>query len=235
MKKLFVIAFLICAAMTLRADSAAEKLETLAKGHITGVTGIKTNTDGSIRSLLVVGRAPINRVLDADDAEASAREDAEISASAAFSEYLNKTVTVSRRRVVAVKTASATNAEDGKAEKTAAAEVVNVKSQEFSSLSKAALSGMKEIYAGIHNGKYVIVYAWDKDECVQLRDVILTMSDTTQSAIKEAKDAESRLAAPEGAVQAPVPDRRGGGSCEVRPAPVLREGGNAVPEAEKYL
>ena len=235
MKKLFVTAFTFCAAFTLFAASATEKLETLAKGHITGVTGIKTYADGSIRSLLVVGRAPVNRVPDADDAEAGAREDAGINASAAFAEYLNKTVTVSRRRVSATRTTSTANAKDGSAEKQATGETINVKSQEFSSLSKAALSGMKEIYAGIHDGKYVIVYAWDKDECVQFRDVILTMSDTAQLAIREAKDAESRLAAPAGSVQAPVPDRRGGGSCEVRPAPALKEGGTAAPDAEKYL
>ena len=235
MKKMLMIAFSLCAAATLFAANAAEKLEALAKGHITGVTGIKTYADGSIKSLLIVGRAPINRVMNTDDAEASAREDAGINASAAFSEYLNKVVTVSRRRVSATKTTSTANAQNGKAEKNDTAEVLNVKSQAFSSLSKAALSGMKEIYAGIHNGKYVIVYAWDKDECVQFRDVIITMSDTAQLAIKEAKDAESRLSAPDGAAQAPVPDRHSGNGSEVRPAPALKEGGTAAPDADKYL
>lgn len=235
MKKLSAIILALCAAVTLRAGSAQEKLETLAKGHITGVTGIKTYADGSIKSLLIVGRAPINRILDSDDAEASAREDANIAATAAFAEYLNKTVTVSRRSVNAVKTTSGADAKGGSVEKNATAEVVNVKSREFTSLSQAALSGMKEIYAGIHNGKYVIIYVWDKEECVQFRDVILTMSDTAQLAIKEAKDAESRLAAPDGAIQTPVPYRRGNSGSEVRPATTLKEGGTVAPDADKYL
>ena len=235
MKKIVFAALLFCAAVTLRASTAQEKLEVLAKGHITGVTGVKTSPDGSIKSLLIVGRAAINRVMDSDDAETSAREDAGINATAAFSEYLNKTVTVSHRRVTTTATASKAVEKDGQAQKSAAAETVNVKSQEFSSISKAAIAGMKEIYAGIHNNKYVIVYAWDKDECVQLRDVILTMSDTAQLAIKEAKDAESRLTTPAGTVQPPVPDRRSTGTSEVRPALELREGGTATPDAGRYL
>ena len=235
MKKMLTIAFSLCAAATLFAADAAEKLENMAKGHITGVTGVKKYPDGSIRSLLIVGRAPINRILDSDDAEASAREDANINASAAFSEYLDKVVTVARRSTNNTKTTTSGVEKNGQVEKVQTAEVINVKSREFMSLSKAALSGMKEIYAGIHNNKYVIIYAWDKEECAQFRDVILTMSDTAQLAIKEAKDAESRLAAPDGSIQAPVSDRRGGSGSAIRPAPALKEGGTAAPDADKYL
>ena len=115
------------------ADSAQEKLEALARGRISGVTGIKKADDGSVRSLLIIGRANLNKLLDADEAEENAREDAEINASAAFSEYLNKTVTVSRQRSTRSSASSSAKEQDGAVAKTAAAETISVKSQEFSS------------------------------------------------------------------------------------------------------
>ena len=92
---------------------------------------------------------------------------------------------------------------------------------------------MKEIYAGIFNNQYVIVYAWDKEECKQLKDVIFTMSETAQTAIKEAKDAESRMFAPTGMKQKPVHSR--GQQSGKRPSRAIEEGGSASADAGDYL
>ena len=235
MKKMRIIAVLCLMTGMALADSAQEKLEALAKGRISGVTEIKKAEDGSIKSLLIIGRAPINRQLDADEAESEARENAGINASAAFSEYLDKSVTVAKRRSTATATSSSGKESNGQVAKSASAETVSKRSEEFASLSKAAISGMKEIYAGVHNNKYVIIYAWDKAECKQLKDVILTMSETAQTAIKEAKDAESRLHAPVGSYQAPVQSRDDRGASATRPAGQIQEGGSASPDAGNYL
>jgi len=216
------------------AGSAQAKLEALAKGRISGVTGIKKNDDGSIRSLLIIGRASFNKLMDVDEAEENAREDAEINASVAFSEYLNKSVTVSRHRSTATKTGSAAVEQNGNVNKAAAAETISVKSQEFASLSKAAVAGMKEIFAGVYNEKYVIIYAWDKAECAQLKDVVITMSETAQTAVKEAKDTESRLVQPSYVRQEPVENRNGSGSSR-RPAAKVEEGGSASDDAGDYI
>lgn len=231
--KIICCALLASIACGVFAGSAQSKLEAIAKGRISGVTGIKKNDDGSIRSLLIIGRASFNKLMDEDDAEENAREDAEINASVAFSEYLNKTVSVSRKRSTAAKTTSSAADSNGQVTSSGTAEKISVKSQEFASISKAAVAGMKEIYAGVHNNKYVIIYAWDKSECKQLKDVVLTMSETAQTAIKEAKDAESRISAPAGSHQAPVRsneqrgNRRNGGT--------VQEGGSASDDAGDYL
>ena len=235
MKKLNVVLALLLMAGAVLADPVQGKLEALAKGRISGVTGIKKNSDGSVKSLLIIGRASLNKLLDADEAEQSAREDAGINASAAFSEYLNKNVTVSRRRSTMTATSSGGTEKDGATSSSASARTINVKSQEFSSLSKAAVAGMKEIYAGVHNNKYVIIYAWDKEECKQLKDVIITMSETAQTAIKEAKDAESRLKAPAGSYQAPVSSRSEEKKRRVRKPSTAKEGGSASADAGDYL
>lgn len=235
MKTGVVVAVLLAACVAC-AQSAQEKLESLAKGRISGVTGIKKDADGSVKSLLIIGRAPLNKLMDDDEAEENAREDANINASAAFSEYLDKTVTVSRKRSTSAATSTSASEKDGATSKTATAETVNVKSQEFTSISKAALAGMKEIYAGVHSNKYVIIYAWDKSECKQLKDVIFTMSETAQTAIKEAKDAESRLSAPVGSYQPPVrPKGEPPRHHNRRSAPAVQEGGSASADAGDYL
>lgn len=235
MKNVKTILCVVLAAVTfsLLGNSANEKLEALAKGKISGVTGIKKNEDGSIRSLLIIGRANLNRLLDEDEAEESAREDAEINASVAFSEYLDKSVTVARKRSNVTATSSSKTEKNGEVSGSSTADTISVKSQEFSQISKAIISGMKEIYAGIHNGKYVIIYAWDKAECAQLKDVILTMSETAQTAIKEAKEAESRIYAPTGSHQKPVPSK--GGKSSKRPSRAIEEGGSASADAGDYL
>ena len=97
-----------------------------------------------------------------------------------------------------------------------------------------AIAGMKEIYAGVHNGKYVIIYAWDKAECKELEGVIMTMSETAQKAVKEAKDLESRMTAPAGTPQPPVRVNNGKGSKR-RGAPAIQEGGSASDDAGDYL
>lgn len=234
MKTGVVVAVLLAACVAC-AQSAQDKLESLAKGRISGVTGVKKNPDGSVKSLLIIGRAPLNKLMDSDEAEENAREDANINASAAFSEYLDKTVTVSRKRSTRTATSSVASEKDGATTKAATAETINVKSQEFTSISKAALAGMKEIYAGVHNNKYVIIYAWDKAECKQLKDVIFTMSDTAQTAIKEAKDAESRLAAPTGSYQPPVRPKGEPPRGHRRNPPAVQEGGSASADAGDYL
>ena len=216
------------------AGSAAAKLEAMGKSRISGVTGIKKNADGSIRSLLIIGRANLNKLMDEDEAEENAREDAAINASTAFAEYLNKSVSVSRRRINATKTVSSATDANGQVNKSGSAETISVKSQEFASMSKAAIAGMKEIYAGVHNSKYVIIYAWDKAECKQLEGVIMTMSETAQKAVKEAKDLESRMTAPAGTPQPPVRVNNGKGSKR-RGAPAIQEGGSASDDAGDYL
>ena len=216
------------------AGSAAAKLEAMGKSRISGVTGIKKNADGSIRSLLIIGRANLNKLMDEDEAEENAREDAAINASTAFAEYLNKSVSVSRRRINATKTVSSATDANGQVNKSGSAETISVKSQEFASISKAAIAGLKEIYAGVHNSTYVIIYAWDKAECKQLEGVIMTMSETAQKAVKEAKDLESRMAAPAGTPQPPVRVNNGKGSKR-RGSPAIQEGGSASDDAGDYL
>ena len=217
------------------ADSATDaEFEKMAKSRISGVTRPKKNPDGSIKSLLIIGRASLNRLLDADKAEENAREDAEINASTAFAEYLNKNVTVSRRRFTGTSASTNASEKNGDTSNSEGVRTINVRSQEFASLSKAALAGMKEIYAGVFNNKYVIIYAWDKAECKQLNDVILTMSETAQTAIKEAKDAESRATAPAGSYQAPV-QRRSEPAKSRRSSSSVQEGGSASSDAGNYL
>lgn len=231
--KIICCTLLVSISCVVFASSAKSKLEAIAKGKISGITRVKKNDDGSIRSLLIIGRANLNKLMDEDDAEENAREDAEINASAAFSEYLNKTVSVSRKRLTAAKTTSSATDSNGQITQGSSAEKISVKSQEFTSISKAAIAGMKEIYAGIHNNKYIIIYAWDKDECKRLKDVILTMSETAQTAIKEAKDAESRITAPAGSYQAPVHTRKR--SRQRRKGGTIQEGGSASSDAGNYL
>lgn len=230
---------IICCAMlasitcVVFANSAKTELEQMAKGRISGITKLKKYSDGSIRSMLIIGRANFNKLMDPDDAEATAREDAETNASVAFTEYLNKNVSVSRKRTNTTKTTSVAVDNNGQVAQGGTAEKISVNSQEFASMSKAAIAGMKEIYAGVHNKKYVIIYAWDKEECKQLKDVILTMSETAQTAIKETKDAESRITAPAGAYQPPVRTR--GRSGARREDGTVQEGGSASSDAANYL
>ena len=205
------------------ANSAKSKLEALAKGRISGVTNPKKNPDGNF-----------NKLMDEDEAEEDARENANINASIALSEYFNKVVTVSRKRKTATLTKSSASQQGENVNKNASVDTINVKSQEFSSLSKAAIAGMKEIFAGVYNNKYVIIYAWDKEECKQLKDIIITMSETAQTAIKEAKDAESRLHAPTGTPQQPVSNSNNGKSKKQRNSSVS-DGGSASSDADNYI
>ena len=217
------------------ADSATDaEFEKMAKSRISGVTRPKKNPDGSIKSLLIIGRASINRLLDADRAEEDARENAGINASELFTEYLNKNATFSRIRQSGTAASSSAAEKNGETSQSEDVKTINVRSKEFASLSQAAIAGMKEIYAGVFNNKYVIIYAWDKEECKQLNDVILTMSETAQTAIKEAKDAESRLTAPAGSYQAPV-ERRSEPARSRRDSSTVTEGGSASSDAGKYL
>ena len=216
------------------ADSVKAKLEEMAKGRISGVTAPKKNEDGSIRSLIIIGRANLNKIMYEDEAEEEAREDAEINASTAFAEYLNKSVSVSRRRTKATNTASSATENNGDVKRKGSSDTISVRSQDFAAISKAAIAGMKEIYAGVHNDKYVIIYAWDKAECKQLDEVIMIMSETAQKAVKEAKDLESRLAAPVGAPQLPVRGSEEDVSKRRRTVKI-KEGGSASSDAGNYL
>ena len=142
-----IIMALLLTAVFVFAESANETLEAMAKGRLAGVTNVKKNPDGSIKSLLIIGRAPLNKLLDDDEAEADAKEDAAINANESFAEYLNKTVTVSRSRGTSTGTMSSGTEKDGAVSKSGNATKISAKSKEFSSISKAALAGMKEIYA----------------------------------------------------------------------------------------
>ena len=102
-------------------------------------------------------------------------------------------------------------------------------------MSKAAIAGMREIYAGVFNNEYVIIYAWSKDECKQLKDVIMIMSETAQTAVKEAKDLESRSTAAPGSVQAPVESARSTKEKKQRRGRNIKEGGSASADANEFL
>lgn len=234
MLKIICYTLLLGISCSVFANSAKSKLEALAKGRISGVTNPKKNPDGTLRSLLIIGRANFNKLMDEDEAEEDARENANINASIALSEYFNKVVTVSRKRKTATLTKSSASQQGENVNKNASVDTINVKSQEFSSLSKAAIAGMKEIFAAVYNNKYVIIYAWDKEECKQLKDIIITMSETAQTAIKEAKDAESRLHAPTGTPQQPVSNSNNGTSKKQRNSSVS-DGGSASSDADNYI
>ena len=102
-------------------------------------------------------------------------------------------------------------------------------------MSKAAIAGMREIYAGVFNNEYVIIYAWSKDECKQLKDVIMIMSETAQTAVKEAKDLESRSTAAPGSVQAPVESASSTKEKKQRRGRNIKEGGSASADANEFL
>ena len=69
----------------------------------------------------------------------------------------------------------------------------------------------------------------------QLKDVIFTMSETAQTAIKEAKDAESRLSAPEGTYQPPVRPKGEPPRNHKRKSSPVKEGGSVSADAGDYL
>lgn len=70
-----------------------------------------------------------------------------------------------------------------------------------------------------------------------MKDVIITMSETAQTAMKEAKDLESRRLQAPGTRQAPVRNSDGGSSSSKKRARnrKVKEGGSYSSDASKYF
>lgn len=176
-------------------ESTAVDLATELTDMPDGVLKVKTNPDGSFRSLVVKSTVEIEDVLGGEKGKRRARKEAEIQCKRALSQWLeescvfiegsNKTTTIITK---------------GDSSKDAAGNTVNIRTQEgmeikadtenYASLSKAVLRGLIVLHSQVTEAtspQYVLIMGLSQDTLAQAAAVKASLSGEEQPAPVEEK------------------------------------------------
>ena len=136
----------------------------VAEGYQTGVTSIKQDpTTGAIVSVVVVGRANINRGLPSVQAERQASRAAQLNAQGEFRQWLHaKTrMVASDNLTVAVYTKGEADGELGAASAQTKTDTKQITKEQVKTVAEGFVRGLQQIAAGVNaRGQFVAVYGW---------------------------------------------------------------------------
>ncbi len=150
-----------------------DPITALIQSELTGVQNIKKNNDGAIRSLTVIGRAPISRALPMAKAKQVASAAALRNAKAEFAKFLKTEVTASSAQdgSVTIATKGAAGGDEGDAKSIETADAIEVSSEKYAEFAAAAITGLQQIGAGVWEDSYTVVMGWDVAAARQIKQL----------------------------------------------------------------
>lgn len=153
---------------------------------------VKTDANGNIRSLVIIGKAPLPRSMPRARAIDYAGKKAKRNAMVAFAEFLNTNISMQRSDneevVFKLKGSAAGDQEGASNEENNSTEVTSEQSKNY---AKAALSGLRILAAGFDsNGGYVIVFGWKLSDCAGIANAAKAMEKAARTSVNAAKALE---------------------------------------------
>ena len=222
--------------------ATVDPVTALIQSEIEDVTNIKKDpvTHG-IKSLVVIGRAPLSRSLTKAKAKQVAMKAAGSAARAHFVKFLDTRVSYkkdsSSGSIIVQEGASA--GDKGEAVSQEHAKTVDVSADEQHEFAESAVSGLRQIGAGVFDGSAVVVLGWDMETAKDAQTVKGAMNAGARKLDQEAaggsmavtpKPSTTTVVTPQQTSPQPVTnptDRVGTGANEA-PAPRASSTGEAA-------
>ena len=146
------------------AAPAANPVQDLIDGYINGVTNIKRDQTGAIKSVVVVARTDIPGGLPSAMAERQASRSAQVRAQAAFREWLNSEVAMAynEKNELTIYTEGSAEGETGAANAQIKSSGKTVTKEEFAMRVEGFVRGLQTIGSGVNDrNQFVAVYGWN--------------------------------------------------------------------------
>ena len=189
------------------APAVQSPTDKLIEGYQTGVTNIKQDpTTGAIVSLVVVGRANINRGLPSVQAERWASRAAQLNAQGEFRQWLHSEtrMVASDDLTVAVYTKGEADGELGAASAQTKTDTKQITKEQVKTVAEGFVRGLQQIAAGVNTrGQFVAVYGWSAARTKALDGVEALMRPAVQ------QNAQRQQGAAQGAAQGGAAQQQG--------------------------
>ena len=167
-------------------------VENLLKRGESGSASWTLSDDGGLKSLFIVGVAPLNKALPSAYAKKMAatqsRLDAENSLSKTLNSNFNAKQSSSGEMMVTIK-GEAAGDEQGSG--STQSSMTNLVSEEMQSVTKSAQAGLMQLAVDPNrDGTYVAVFVWNRNITKQLQEVSKISAETAKQSLGDYKDAK---------------------------------------------
>ncbi|MDX8414891.1 hypothetical protein [Intestinicryptomonas porci] len=196
MKKIITTLMLMASCAVFAQTQNAPQSEIVSNLLQRGEAGASSWTlaeDGSLKSLFIVGVAPLNKALPSAYAKKMAATQARLDAENTLSKTLNTMFEAkqssSGEMVVSIKGEAAGDSQGvGSTESSMTSQVT----EEMKSVTKSAQAGLMQLVVDPNrDGSYVAVYVWNRNITKQLKDVSKTSAEVAQQSLSDYKDTKS--------------------------------------------
>lgn len=198
MKKLLCLLLSICAGVlsaqnqNVTGTPQQDIVANLLKGGESGASSWTLAEDGSLKSLFIVGVAPLNKALPAAYAKKMAATQSRLDAETTLSKTLNTMFkakqSASGEMVVTVKGEAAGDQQGVGSTQSAMTSQV---SEEMQSVTKSAQAGLMQLAVDPNrDGSYVAVFVWNRNITKQLKDVSKISAEVAKQSLSDYKDAK---------------------------------------------
>ncbi len=146
--------------------------------------------DGSLKSLFIVGVAPLNKALPSAYAKKMGATQARLDAETTLSKTLNTMFTASQsasgEMIVKI---NGEAAGDQQGSGSTQSSMVSQVSEEMKSVTKTAQAGLMQLAVDPNrDGSYVAVYVWNRNITQQLKEVSKVSADVAKQSLKDYKE-----------------------------------------------
>ncbi len=192
---IMAVLFGACSLFAADARPAQDIIKDLVENGESGDSSLVTNEDGSVKTIYIVGTAPLNKAASAAMAERFAARSAYLNAQRSLSELFNSRVeakTTESGEMVFTEKGSAAGDEQGVGSSTSTA--VSQISDAVKTYTKSAQSGLQKVRSNANrNGKYVVVCVWNIKRAKALAQASEIMAKNAAASVRASNELDKAI------------------------------------------